>query len=1412
LDTSYLPFELEFFEYKKDEFKMYKFRRTGELPGTALKTVWLPQDYSLSEVKDYIRKHYFRIQRSDQYLDFELGYDGIILKQGKTVNNKLIDDDIIFSALGLVGPITIAAEQSGSSGQLRSSRQSYDYQSKDGSPQSQLTAELFKRHEGYRFLWSDVGYLMAGKGNLENAVTSDEIATDVDELYFQIYRPLKESFKLLFKDITYNRKALRSSLQSLFLRVWASPEATQRIISSGKNLKEYLEAGSDIFDKQFPVEMFENAQDWNRIIDQRIGYVIYDYIMRNELGLDQQGISPNMFHQRLKNFIIDMSVGGGIEFQLLQQEILSETQKTAFLLSFSEIFFPPNANEELSRTAFGYLKSPTSFFGWIKEALHFFGGFESRVIDKIVKYGSDFKIYKFMEWSPQITPRTAAKGYNIDLLNEKQPEIRTDWNNGIDISKVRGIPTKGREMDMLSLLWKELSFTTHVKTLREWSYKRITERISSVINDYWSSMIADAEIFSSIGSNQEIASGVMRDHEADIVTTLNYFGEFVDRKEISIKIAEKLFSIRKTVEINPRINTYSVQFKSPTDLNLFYAITDLINKELNNLQIFDASDIFNLFSNTDFESKFWKAVKSNYNTDDTSKFDDVFENDNNLYITFYNAIRTVFTSNFDKLFQKTISSNQLVWDNDVGSYLLARDSENRLIPLTKELLPEDIMTLSGDDWINLPSDYNFQESGAHVIISGDDGEIGVLPLTRIIEIKGKLPEGVYLGYEGIKSAIICNSEGNLLNGVVSLDTVKRQFVVNNEWYESQTKNNIIDPTNTEDPNGVFTLDNAYRAMILSTGDHVKIIFQKQVVNLVPIKPFKPLFPGTTIIHSAISILKKAVSLKEVISLENIEKINFLLPIIHEITFSLDKGLREASMSDISHNLLTITNDLFGIHNPSVDIEYITNNLKIIEPRVGEVFYDGSDSSAWLSNIIQFSFIENDNKIKGHSLDSFKLRNNILKLIKNVLDRGSADSSYNSLSTILSPQLFEYFMDKNFQGEQFNAPIIDESLGIDEIELMNQIDEAITKLFGYIGVFFIKQGLLTFSRSSMGDYNVDCLTHNQFDLFKFAQNFQLRPIVAGNRRQSLGDMNYKSPPLTLNIIISFILTGHQERITTVDINGVLNTDFEFITNLPENSPFLRGLFDVVIENNLEFTTHQSIRDIFKSTFYDTFLSDINSHKLFIEGRDMMKSKIHTMLEKQVSLDDIKQYFEEEINTMFARRANTGITLEDCAIIKRLQIIEYMARKYTDSIYYPAQPLSPSKAIKGVNTIGDILLDFRHLLKSAADTTFIPFVPYGGIPTNPFFSDFQLTFSLNDFNKKEISKIIPTLAYNYWNLPNFQTRFRGDSALLYDLRAIFPELKEQISTTFKNFELYFANYIGSTGVNTFGIKFYLPKPNG
>ncbi len=312
LDTSFLPFELEFFEYKKDEFKIYKFRRTGELPSTALKTVWLPQDYSLSEVKDYIRIHYNRIHGSDQYLDFNLIYDGTILQEGKTVNNKVIDDDIIFSTIGFESSITIMPTQAGSSGQLRSSRQGYD---------DVVRLDLFYLNQDeveIREFYSKTvsHYLKGSSGILINELS----AAAYRNLYYKIQEiktsmtidiygfDTQDTFFLTdFKNILKARwdTIFKHDLDNQFSS-FTGDKKTQAILTYEHYIDNlYRDIFKGILEKVSRIDTADSVkQAFKEKFEEAIQMTILDTILRDKLSIDDHSLSNyDKFNTELDEFM-----------------------------------------------------------------------------------------------------------------------------------------------------------------------------------------------------------------------------------------------------------------------------------------------------------------------------------------------------------------------------------------------------------------------------------------------------------------------------------------------------------------------------------------------------------------------------------------------------------------------------------------------------------------------------------------------------------------------------------------------------------------------------------------------------------------------------------------------------------------------------------------------------------------------------------------------------------------------------------------------------------------------------------------------------------------------------------------------------------------------------------------------------
>ncbi len=412
---------------------------------------------------------------------------------------------------------------------------------------------------------------------------------------------------------------------------------------------------------------------------------------------------------------------------------------------------------------------------------------------------------------------------------------------------------------------------------------------------------------------------------------------------------------------------------------------------------------------------------------------------------FYNDIRKLFTENFDKLVSRKVGASgfTLVWDSAIGNYLLAKDANNNPIPLTASLLPENIMTLDEDNnWIPLSSiiQYNFQTRGVHALISGNNGEIGVLPLSRIQEMQGKMPDGVFLGIndpqQGLhRTAIINDPNGYLLNGIVSLKN--RQFVIDNDWYQSQTENNLRlnEGFDENDPHGIFTLDNSYRSLILSTGDHVSIIFQKQIVNFVPIESYNPLFPGFDRVGNAISFLKK---LRFELPSINREAYGILTSeafynIFYEIMdprLHVEDDQRKALMS-----LIPFLPQLNGHINSQgfitgLSLKEINHNIKSLVLTQLEM--------------LKFSWKKQSGEIR---LQTFKEWLNLIydKVLSYPIDGLNAE--------ILSEQK---------ELEKFTRMSDDASFTKDEVKLAQLIFASATKLFGHFTIRLILSGMVDFN--------------------------------------------------------------------------------------------------------------------------------------------------------------------------------------------------------------------------------------------------------------------------------------------------------------------------------------------------------------
>jgi hypothetical protein len=337
-----------------------------------------------------------------------------------------------------------------------------------------------------------------------------------------------------------------------------------------------------------------------------------------------------------------------------------------------------------------------------------------------------------------------------------------------------------------------------------------------------------------------------------------------------------------------------------------------------------------------------------------------------------------------------------------------------------------------------------------------------------------------------------------------------------------------------------------------------------------------------------------------------------------------------------------------------------------------------------------------------------------------------------------------------------------------------------------------------------------MTHNYHHLYKFASKFQLR----GLRKQedsSIHIERFKNSNRFLNHLASITISGHSERITTVDINGVINSKFRFIKNNPYNSPFLDGLFENI--DLSKATHHHFIRDEFLSSFYSTFTESSHQSNMFFEGRSVLKDKIIAMLYDQISFSRIATEFENEVESMLSQakgRLKAPITLEEEAELRKEQINikrEQVIRLLTD--YYVEILLNPqSQPPRGS---GDIVKYMRDLLKDP-NTNAVPIkFAYSATGANrhSFYDGFSLVFSLGYFTLSDLSKVIPTLAYTYTGTFTEDKGIRLSSIdtikNLFNSKMLFSQMRESVGSTYDLMYEYVSTYLADTNIDSFTIEY-------
>jgi len=1255
--------------------------------------------------------------------------------------------------------------------------------------------------KGYQKIRQKFAYYIAGELAFDEMCSSIDDAIIMDNLYDFINSLAVEHLteQGVFINSKLNPVRLRNGYWSFHDSLYLSEEFKNEIMSSDNDAENERRWSNWIKTSDMICEItgemkldateYATLEKWTV---ERAEFAILDLILRDYIQLHKapENGGPNIY-----------TVMDRIDGLLMDESLISEIRKTflkddgnrLFWYKFIEAFFDDTRSPSLTIQRYSMM-----YHGRIGEANDYMGKLRYRILKDFISSGYN---------PPEVVIDgtnfgTGDRLYGNSYINERDMTLNEIEKSLIliDTSSFSNLlPSSRRFYDNNLIIWWNAYSAQPTKN---------TINPNGISTQQETELAHDSASIQTHTAFFEISRGVTQLHE---IKEFRLTLVAPPRKGDSLLT---LSSVISKISHKDKFKDYgkSDSLKMPSELTYLFTVSEALNWELlstlqNAKNKKDAvSLVYNFMKdpqnreklNTIFKSKAQDAYSR-------ERFNDLENSDYKIYtLELFANIKNIQT-----LIQKDPNTGKYKISLEEQIDLLFPDTTNR--KLVFEDLP-DSFTVVDDDIVPFTKEMFNQfknEKKPLLVVHDSTNRFIVIPA----ELFNKLPDGVS---EGLKyrnkiyyNVYLCDSEYTLLVGKVYLED--GQIIVQERGWQS-TFTELDEQS--QRPEILY-----YFALGISSGSQQFCFLQKTSATISPYAPHQRLLPKIT--RTSIKMLLEDLpppSIKNHISQETAEDIMFLLPVIYEIVHSLKMGLRETSQSDIAHRYLSVSDWLFSLHNEEINIKRITEVLKVLEPLVGEDFYSKDNPESWLKQITQFSVKEDGITLEYNDLNSYKLRNNILKLLQNVHDRGPTDSSYQLIENILGKELFDYLSTISFQGEQYNALIVDKALNLDETVLIEHVDKAMERLFGYIGVLFIKQGLLTFNKED-GHYVIIPMTHSNHDLYKYASRFQLRPLIKGDTKANLHFDIYRFEERLEEQLISMFLSGHQERITTVDMNGLINSEFYFSKTLVFRSPFLHGLYDNIIDGRIKTTYHQAIKNIFLSWFYGTnrfprYNSEMKLIEMFIEGREIIKAKIQESLMQQVTLSDIKNYFKDEIDTMY-EFAGKKISWEMCAKIKRLQIIEYMTRIYGQGIYYPREHPAPSKEARGVRSMGDIAFHIRGILRNPnQEFASIPFAPYGGIPQNEFFKKFSLELRLDYFSKEELGMIIPTLSYNAYHkiLPKEGNRFNAKEIDLYDINIFMPELKEQIQVLHNTLKFYFANYIGGTGVNEFAVKFYLPKPNG
>lgn len=720
-------------------------------------------------------------------------------------------------------------------------------------------------------------------------------------------------------------------------------------------------------------------------------------------------------------------------------------------------------------------------------------------------------------------------------------------------------------------------------------------------------------------------------------------------------------------------------------------------------------------------------------------------------------------------------------EEELNMLFLKKDGSNNPIPLTYEDLPSAFTIKNGEKVMLTKNLYNEfkSENKPLMVVHDSNGEIGIVAAQIFTDLRLKNGEVITEGYKHndvgefagavFHNVYLCDANFNKLVSRVEIKSGSEQHIVRQSGWEI----GFIEVALAGDIMQLYASE-YYMAFGITSGDQHFCFLQKTIAKMNPYDHQEKILPDISFKARYKDKAVKFLEQSEDISQEDENNLLLVANFLYQIGNRYQKDNDDLAIADLFLQINEKSHKLFD----GTIMTYSRDSYRQILTAL--------DPSTQLKDMTLFQ-IDSEGNVQYDSPDIKTFFKTWLQFIKNDLNKPSEQSShlFDKFSH-LADSVYSFTDDPKLQLiEDVANP---GTYLQNDLMVLRLTREALKEAFGSIGYTLLTTGLMTFTQSATGSYEVHFKNHDNRILGQMFNKFNLRGLYSS--KYNVYSSNYFASTskklahaMTVSTFVSFLFNGYTQNYEYDLVQDTLKTPSSVWNNILPTNSFFAKLFT----NYPRYYQTPGFYEYARNSFYNTYLNNYlvrekaryyGTHDQTLSGRQVLVSEIGSLFEGDSTLDEVLADYLEE---------------------------DFRYRVYKLSRFRPSHGQVVNRDY--ISLIREVLKGTTVKLRFGDQNAINPFFKISGEDPN---SGYFLNLDSNTLSSDVLQQIMMTLEYYAANNRKME-QFKNEVARIEN---IWHQIKGPIKETYDKLYDYLWNFKDEQGnpANQFSVSFHKTTYDG